>query len=43
LLIEIAGFLQLIADGHVPSTTHAADEAKQLLEKIGSMLLELDR
>lgn len=35
LLLEIAGFLNLIAQGHIPVPEHAKREAVQLLQKIG--------
>jgi hypothetical protein len=36
LLIEIAGFLTLIANGSIATTVHARDEARSLVGKIGA-------
>lgn len=38
LLLELAGFLRLQADGAVPVPAHASREAAELLDKVGTIL-----
>lgn len=40
VLLGVAGFLRLLAEGHLPVPDHARKEAAEHLNKIGELLAE---